>query len=89
MKTIKSTTKQGENFVNAYKRSNYYTLRQVYGRFSWEKEHAEYNCINQMNIEGGEGFRILSANTFQFTCGWMTAEGLRVETACNSYLIAE
>lgn len=23
----------------------------------------------------------------QFSCGWRTPEGLRVETACNSYLV--
>lgn len=87
MTTLNPNTKRAENFVNAYNRSTDTTLRHCYGRYSWEKEHAEYDCRRKMDNENGFGFRILSYNTFQFTCGWVTSEGLRVETACGSYLI--
>lgn len=87
MKTINANTIKGNALIEAYNRTNYFTLRQCYGRCSWEKERAEADCLKWMREENGHGFRILSFNTFQFSCGWMTAEGLRVETACNSYLV--
>lgn len=89
MKTINANTQRGNNFINAYNRATAWTLSQVYGRFSCAKACAERECRERMTKEGGHGFRIMSANCFQFSCGWMTAEGLRVETACGSYLIAE
>ena len=87
MKTIKSTTQRGENFVNAYNRSNYHTLGQVYKTYSTAKACAERDCTERMNRENGQGFRILGANCMHFSCGWMTDKGLRIETAYNSYLI--
>lgn len=87
MKTIKSTTQRGENFVNAYNRSNYFTLNQAYKSYSTAKARAEHDCIERMKRENGRGFRILGTNCNYFTCGWMTDKGLRIETAYNSYLI--
>lgn len=87
MKTINNTTKTAQRFVNAYNRSTASTLADVYGRYSTEKSRAEYFCRQRMQNENGDGFRIISYNTFGFSCGWQTADGLRVETACNSYLI--
>ena len=87
MKTINSTTKKGQNFIESYNRSRATSLSDCYGRFSTEKSRAERDCRRWMDDENGEDFRIISFNTFGFTCGWMTADGLRVETACNSYLV--
>ena len=88
MITIKSTTKRGAGFVASYNRSNRSRLSDCYGKYSTEKARAESNCRAWCNEEGGDGFRIMSFNTFGFSCGWRTAAGLRVETPVNSYLIA-
>lgn len=87
MQTIKATTQRGQAFLNSYYNSNAYTLRECYGSHSYEKERAENDCREMMRKENGEGFRILSYNTFSFTCGWIIEEGLRVETRLGSYLI--
>lgn len=87
MKTLNATTKKAAQFIHAYNNSNAGTLSQVYGRYSAEKARAERDCLSKMVNENGNGFRIISANTFCFSCGWMTAAGLRIETACNSFVI--
>lgn len=87
MQTINANTKKGQYFVNAYNRSNYDSITDCYGRFSSAKACAENDCKRWMREENGWDFRILSFNCMQFTAGWMTADGLRVETACNSYLV--
>lgn len=89
MITIKSTTKRGSSFVESYNRSNNYSLRDCYGRYSWNKEKAENDCRRWMIEGNGSGFKIISFNTMQFTCGWRVPGGLRVETASNSYLITD
>lgn len=87
MKTINNNTQRGRAFINAYYNSRAYSLSDCYGRYSFEKGRAEALCKRAMINEGGYDYRILSFNTFGFTCGWMTPAGLRVETACNSYFI--
>lgn len=87
METVKNTTKKGQRFIYAYENSCNYELSDCYGRCSWEKQRAEKWCIEQMKKENGDGFKILSFNTFGFSCGWMVAGGLRVETPQKSYFI--
>lgn len=88
MKTINANTKTATRFINAYNRSNDYDLMDVYGRYSVEKSRAQAWCKEQMRKENGTGFKIMSFNTFGFTCGWMVGDVLRVETPANSYRIA-
>lgn len=87
METIKATTKRGINFVNAYRVSRATELSDVYGRYSYEKARAYKWCREQMAKENGECFRIISAGCFFFTVGWVTDEGLRIETAKGSYIV--
>lgn len=87
MQTINANTKRGAALVAAYNRSNNFTLSDCYGRFSHEKARAEKDCREKMTRENGHGFTITSYNTFGFSCGWKTADGLRIETPCNSYLV--
>lgn len=88
MKTIKGTTKKGAAMIAAYNRSHATTIYQCYTRPSEAKKSAESRCILEMLRESkGRGYRIMSYNTMQFTCGWMTEKGLRVETANNSYFV--
>lgn len=88
MQHINATTKAGNRFINAYKTSAFDCLGDCYGRYSTAKACAENDCRAMMRNEAGHGFRILSFNTFGFTCGWITPEGLRVETPQKSLLIS-
>ena len=89
MKTLNTNTKANKAFFNAYNRSNFYRLSDCYGKYSTCKAIAERDCIKMMLSENGEGFKILSFNTFGFTCGWKVENGLRVETPSNSYFVAD
>ena len=90
MITIKASTKRGQDFLAAYRRSTKTSLRDCYASFSTEKSRAEHDCKETMKKTGGEGYRILSHNQNVFTCGWITPEGdLRVETHCNTYIVKE
>ena len=85
---INVSTLRGSRFMNAYNRSTDYCLRHVYGRYSSAKACAENECLRKMSDENGHGFKIMSFNSFGFTCGWLTSDGLRVETPSGSYLVA-
>lgn len=88
MKTIKYTTKKGRELAHNYLGAQYENLYQVYGKYSTNKARAEEWCKKTMIQEGGQRFRIISWNTFNFTCGWRNPNGnIRIETAENSYEI--
>ena len=87
MKTINNNTQKARAYINAYNRSEIYSLNQAYGRPSTEKTRADYSCRMMMENEGGHGYKIISYNTFQFTVAWISANSLRIETACNSFVI--
>lgn len=89
MKHINANTKTTSRFVNAYNRSKETTLYECYNTFSTAKACAERECRRMMYNENGNGFQIISFNTFGFSCGWMVGENiLRVETPQSSYEIA-
>lgn len=95
MKTIKATTARGQAMLNSANKYEGYTLREVYGNYSYAKENAYNYCLEQCKKENGANFRIFSHNTFAFSVAWEitspeTGEviGTRIETANNSYLIA-
>ena len=87
MKTINNNTKKAQAYINAYKRSSIFTLREAYANPSTEKTRADYNCRMMMQEEGGHGYKIISYNTFQFSVAWIAGDSLRIETACNSFEI--
>lgn len=87
MKTINRTTKQASSFINSFFASNHESLSDCYKSCSTAKTRAEYGCRKMMTNENGYLFRILSFNTFGFTCGWLTETGLRIETPSSSYFI--
>lgn len=88
MKHINANTKSASRFVNAYNRSNETSIRECYNTFSTAKACAEIECRSMMFNEGGNGFKIISFNTFGFSCAWMVGDVLRVETPQSSYKIA-
>ena len=87
MKTIKADTKKGQYFIDAYNRATARSVTEAYNRPSTEKTRAEYFCRRAMIEEGGQGYKVISYNTFSFSCGWRNEKGIRIETACNTYQI--
>ncbi len=91
MRTIKG--KARGRFINAYRMSPYTSLAEVYTNPSQAKLNAEERCMLDMYDDYGYDFRIISYNTFTFTCGWRITHPetgvvmLRVETANNSYIM--
>lgn len=88
MKHINANTKKASRFVNAYNRSKETNLRECYNTYSTAKACAERDCRRMMYNENGKDFRIISFNTFGFSCGWIVGDTLRVETPQSSYEIA-
>ena len=87
MKTINNNTKQAERYIDAYNRSKMYDLQDAYRKPSTRKTRANYNCRMMMEREGGYGYKIIGYNYNYFTVAWITGKALRVETACNSFVI--
>ena len=89
MKRINGKSKRAQNWINAYDSSRYRIVYQLYDRPSSDKVLADQKCRERCYLrEDGRGYKIISANAFNFTAAWKTPEGnLRVETARNSYLI--
>ena len=87
MKTINNTTKKAHAYIKAYNRSSMYDLQDAYANPSTEKTRADYSCRMMMQSEGGHGYKIISYNTFQFSVAWISGNSLRIETACNSFVI--
>ena len=64
--TVKDLAREHRRYVC----SDDETLRDVYGRYSSAKDKAYRYCSDLFEQMGGECFRIVSANTFQFTVGF-------------------
>ena len=89
MKTINNNTKQAERYINAYNRSSIFTLREAYANPSTAKTRADYNCRMMMQSENGHGYKIIGYNSSFFTVAWIAGKDLRIETACNSFIIPD
>lgn len=87
MKTINPNTKKGQYFINAYNRATARRINEVYDRPSTAKSRAEMWCLSEMCKEDGHDYKVISHNCMKFSVGWRTANGLRIETADNSYFI--
>lgn len=87
MKTIKANTKQGQRFINAYQRTPFYSVEDCYKNPSTAKTRAEYLIRREMNDCGGDNYRVISFNSFGFSCAWTSPAGLRVETPQSSYIV--
>ena len=89
MKTLNNNTKQAERYINAYNRSSMYDLQDAYAKPSIAKIKADSNCRLMMHSEGGHGYKIIGYNSSFFTVAWIAGDSLRIETACNSFVIPE
>ena len=93
MKHISKNSQKGMNYLHSFeiaKANNINSLDKVYGRYSNEKARAFYLCDLQRIEENAtsDGY-IIGANSSFFTYAFETSEGLRVETAYNSFIIPE
>lgn len=86
---LNKTTKKAKAFINAYFGSHYLTVRDCYSTRTYTKESIEDKILNRIYSEGMTDYRIISFNTFHFTCGYMnkTENILYVETASNIFEI--
>ena len=87
MKTLNNNTKKAQAFINAYKRSSIFDIYEAYANPSTAKTRADYNCRMMMQSEGGHNYKIIGYNCNFFTVAWIAGKDLRIETACNSFVI--
>ena len=87
MKTISKNSKMGQRYIYLYERAEAQNVREFYKKPSDRKIQACNECRQQCQAEQGLGYRIISGNNYYFTAAWRTSEGLRVETANNSFII--
>ena len=81
-------TKKGDAIISLGSQWEGNDLRQIYDRWSAEKEKA-FNDAWEMycNSRHGESFGICSHNTFGFTVSWLHDDGLTVLTPKTEYLV--
>lgn len=87
MKTLNTNTKRAQAYIYSYKRSNIDDIYGAYKNPSTRKTRADYECRAQMMSESGHGYRIIGYNSDRFTAAWIVGNSLRIETACNSFVI--
>ena len=79
--------KRDLEFLKAYRNSYNYNIYDCYAKPSENKVIAYEETRNYMESIGGNGYRILSYNTFSFTCGFIVKNYLYVITKDNLYTI--
>lgn len=88
MREVKASTALGKRLLAIGQQWEGTFLNQVYSTWSSEKEKAWNECYEEYcNTDGAEQFGICSHNTFSFTVSWFTPQGMRLETAKNSYIV--
>ena len=88
---ISKNSQKGMNYLHSFevaKSKDINTLEKVYGRYSTAKARAYMYCEKtRLNENATSAGYIIGSNCMQFTYAFETSEGLRVETACNTYII--
>lgn len=91
MKHISKNSQKGMHYLHSFeiaRANNVNCLEKVYGRFSSSKACAFMDCEERGRNENATSMGyIIGANSSFFTYAFETSEGLRVETACNSFII--
>ena len=92
MREYKLSTARGKKLYDMGCKCCWYSLSNLYDKWSSSKEKAFDWCWGQYcNDENSSDFGVGNANTFGFTASWLlTKDGencMRVETKDNSYLI--
>ena len=89
MTKLNKNTQKAKAFINAYFGSHYLTVRDCYSTRTYTKESIEDRILDRIYSEGMTDYRIISYNTFHFTCGYMDKSQniLYVETQANIFEI--
>ena len=91
MKHISKNSQKGMHYLHSFevaRAKDIDCLEKVYGRYSNEKARAFFSCeLQRIKENATSGGYIIGSNCNVFTYAFETPEGLRVETACNSYII--
>ena len=84
-KIIKAETAKGQNYIEMFNKSKYYSVEQFYNKPSSAKVSAEMRIRTKSECKA---YRVLRGNSFSFTAGWLDNEDrLHIETSCQSYVI--
>lgn len=91
MKHISKNSQKGMHYLHSFevaRAKDIDCLEKVYGRFSTSKACAFMDCKERRRNENAisAGY-IIGSNCNVFTYAFETLEGLRIETAYNSYII--
>ena len=88
MRVVKASTALGKKLIKIGQNWEGTFLNQVYDNWSTKKQEAWDRCYAEYcNTDAAEQFSICTHNCQQFTCSWFTPDGMRLETAYNSYLV--
>lgn len=87
MTIIKGSTKKGQTMLRTACNNEGVNLWEVYDAYSLAKKNSFDWCKAQCMAENGTDFHICSHNTFGYSVAWEVENGMRMETAKNSYLI--
>lgn len=92
MREYNISTSRGKQLYEMGSNCCYHSLRNLYSKWSQEKENAFNWCLEQYrNTENGIAFGVGNANSFGFTASWLGVKDgeniMRVETKSNSYLV--
>ena len=84
-KIIKAETAKGQNYIDLFNKSKYYSVEQFYNKPSSAKVSAEMRIRTKSECKA---YRVLGGNSSTFTSGWLDNEDrLHIETRENSYVI--
>ena len=82
---LDKNTERVQNWLSAEIQG--YKLRDVYGRYSDNKEIAFNYCVELCEEKNGQDLCIISHNCHYFTTRFFTDEGMYIITYANNYFI--
>lgn len=86
---LNKTTQKAKSFIDSYFQSACFSVRDFYGTCSSRKMTIENDIKSKMIKNNCHDYRILSGNSFYFTCGYISEDNniLYIETSGNTYEI--
>lgn len=86
---LNKTTQKAKCWADLYNISNCDSVQLFYGRCSYAKIRIENDIQERMKKMNCFDYRVISGNTFCFTCGYRSKDNkkLYIETSCNIFEI--